>query len=143
LSSSGRSTEQFPGLSNLPSLRLDSNWISDISPLTELTSLAELYLAYNRISDISPLAGLTNLKTLEMGRWHGGNQISDISPLEGLTSLTGLHLGSNQISDIKPLVDNPGLGAGDTVWLRPNPLSEESINEHIPTLRARGVRVEY
>jgi len=139
LSSSGRSTEQFPGLSNLPSLRLDSNWISDISPLAGLTNLKGLGLSWNQISDITPLEGLTNLKGLGLH----SNQIGDISPLAGLTSLTGLHLGSNQISDIKPLVDNPGLGAGDTVWLRPNPLSEESINEHIPTLRARGVRVEY
>ena len=50
---------------------------------------------------------------------------------------------SNQVSDISPLVDNPGLGDIVIVWLRGNPLSEESVNEHIPALRARGVTVDY
>jgi len=40
-------------------------------------------------------------------------------------------------------VDNTGLGEGDTVDLRDNPLSEESLNIHIPELRARGVTVDY
>jgi len=40
-------------------------------------------------------------------------------------------------------VENPGLGEGDLVTLNYNPLSEESIKEHIPALRARGVTVDY
>jgi len=49
----------------------------------------------------------------------------------------------NQIGDVKPLVDNTGLGDGDEVWLSENPLSEQSINEYIPALEARGVTVYY
>jgi len=40
-------------------------------------------------------------------------------------------------------VDNVGLGAGDQVTLAGNPLSEQSINEYIPALKARGVSVRY
>jgi hypothetical protein len=54
-----------------------------------------------------------------------------------------LSLYNNHISDISPLVDNTGLGEGDWVDLRGNPLSEQSINEYIPALEARGVQVYY
>jgi len=41
------------------------------------------------------------------------------------------------------LVDNMGLGAGDYVHLKWNPLSSDSINTYIPQLQARGVTVVY
>lgn len=123
----------------LVSLDLDSNQISNISPLATLTNLTDLRLWRNKISDISPVQGLTNLIFLGLG----GNQISDISPLTGLANLTALYLWDNQISDISPLVDNAGLGPGDMVWLGTNPLSAQSINEHIPALQVRGVTVNY
>jgi len=69
------------------------------------------------------------------------NQISDISPLANLTSLTVVGLEYNQISDISPLVENAGLGAGDYVHLKWNPLSSTSINIYIPQLEARDVTV--
>ena len=127
------------GVTNLTSLGLGDNQISDISPLADLTGLTWLGLGWNQIDDLSPLADLTNLTTLILA----DNQISDISPLAGLTGLTSLSLHSNQISDISVLVDNTGLGDGDTVDLRYNPLSEQSINEYIPTLEARGVTVDH
>jgi Leucine-rich repeat (LRR) protein len=126
-------------LTSLTGLWLADNQISDISPLTNLTSLTELYLGTNQISDISPLANLTNLARLELA----DNGISHISPLADLTSLTGLYLWDNQISDISPLVQNAGLGAGDTVDLKSNPLSLDSITIYIPQLQERGVTVDY
>ena len=93
----------------------------------------------NSISDLSPLAGLTNLTQL----WIGGNVISDLSPLVGLTNLTSLTLEANRISDLSPLVANTGLGSGDEVYLRGNPLSHTSIKTHIPTLQGRGVTVKF
>jgi internalin A len=127
------------GLTSLTTLHLDGNQISDISPLSGLTSLTTLSLYRNQISDISPLSGLTKLIALGLG----SNQITNISPLSGLTSLTTLSLGPNQISDISPLVNNPGLAQGDTVDLRYNPLSANSINVYIPQLQSRGVNVLY
>jgi len=151
-------------LANLTSLtivELADNEISDISPLADLTSLTELYLGSNKISDISALTNLSGLTRLELE----DNGISDISPLADLTSLTALHLWDNQVSDISPLanltglteldlhsnhigdilalVQNVGLGAGDTVDLKLNPLSSDSVTIYIPQLQERGVTVNY
>ncbi len=147
------------GLTQLTFLHLGSNRISSIFSLARLTQLRQLYLEKNTISNISLLAGFTNLTTLELGH----NNITDISPLERLTQLTklGLHnnsisnisllerltqltelyLQNNAISDLWPLVANTGLGSGDTLNVRGNPLSDLSFNTHIPTLQSRGVNV--
>jgi len=63
--------------------------------------------------------------------------------LANLTNLGCLHLQSNEIRDIAALVLNEGLGAGNQIDLRWNPLSSDSINIYIPQLEARGVIVEY
>ncbi len=125
------------GLNNLTYLSLEINSISNISPLANLTSLENLGLTGNSISNISPLAGLNNLTRLSLEI----NSISDISGLAGLNNLTQLVLHDNSISDISPLVANTGLGSGDTVDVRENPLNDASINDHIPTLQSRGVDV--
>ena len=78
---------------------VNSNTVSDFSPLLGLTQLKTLWLAQMRISDITPLAGLTQLTNLHLG----GNAIADISTLSGLTQLAHLHLGGNVIADITPL----------------------------------------
>ncbi len=126
-------------LTCLTELYLGSNQIGDISALTNLTGLTRLELEDNGISDISPLADLTRLIALHL--WD--NQVSDISPLANLTGLTEVDLHSNQIGDVSPLVQNAGLGAGDTVDLRSNPLSSDSFTIYIHQLEARGVIVSY
>ena len=127
------------GLAKLERLLLGSNQISNLTPLSSLTNLAELGLWDNQISNISPLANLTSLT----GLWLGGNQISNLAPLTNLTNLLVLYLWSNQISDINPLVLNTGLGNGDYVDLRWNPLSSSSTSTYIPQLQARGVDVQF
>ena len=127
------------GLTELADLLLRNNNISDISPVAGLYILIELNLSSNNISDISPVAGLTHLGWLDLQ----SNNISDISPVAGLTNITGLNLSDNRISDISPLVANTGLGRGDEVDVRGNPLSYQSIVAHIPTLQSRGVTVEF
>ena len=102
---------------NLAEFTIDKDWVEDISPLSGLKALRGLNLSYNSITDISPLAGLTNLNRLYLVR--------------------------NMVADISPLLDNGGLGEGDVVDLRENPLSEESINEYVPLLRDRGIEVRY
>ena len=54
----------------------------------------------NAISDISPLAGLTKLETLFLDH----NQIRDVRPLERLVSLKILRLQENPIQDREPLL---------------------------------------
>ena len=48
---------------------------------------------------------------------------------------------NNAISDLLPLMANVGLDSGDKVVVDDNPLSDISINTHIPALSDRGVRV--
>jgi hypothetical protein len=55
-------------------------------------------------------------------------------------------LNNNQISDISPLVRNTGLGKGELVELRNNPLDLSPGSDdmqNIETLRSRGVIVRY
>ena len=97
----------------------NSNSISDISPLANLTKLTDLSLERNEISDLSPLARLSNLEILEL--WD--NSISDISPLANLTKLEGLFLGRNSISDISPLANLTNL---ERLFLAGNSISDIS-----------------
>ena len=98
-------------------MSLDNNTVLDITPLSRLTELRQLFLDNNSISNITPLSGLTNLREL--------------------------HLASNSITDLSPLVANTGLGQGSEVDVKGNPLNAVSINTHIPTLRERGVDVQF
>ena len=147
------------GLTNLTTLWLYGNSVSDISVLASLTNLTFLNLWFNSISDLSPLAGSTNLTWLAVDN----NLISDISPLTGLTNLgylglsnhptfipatglthlTSININNNAISDLSPLVANTGLGAGAFVEVWENPLSDASIQTHIPELQSRGVEVDF
>ena len=118
---------------------VNSNSISDLTPLAGLTQLTVLDLNRNAISDISALSGLTNLVVLRLG----GNVITDISALSRLMNLVVLWLWDNNIADLSPLVANRGLGTGETISVRENPLNDTSINIHIPALQDRGVEVDF
>ena len=89
------------GLTNLRSLVISGNQITDISSLTNLTNLMRLYLSHNQITDISSLMNLTNLTSLDLNN----NQITDISSLANLTKITFLRIFSNQISNISMLAN--------------------------------------
>ena len=78
---------------------VNSNDISNLSPLSGLTRLEELDLVDNSIADISPLSRLNSLIVL----WLDSNSIADISPLSGLNNLIALGLWNNSITDISAL----------------------------------------
>ena len=129
-------------IANLTSLRVlqfSSNSISNVAPLSNLTRLELLSLEDNSISDVTSLSNLINLKLLSLE----DNSISDVTSLSNLINLKGLELNDNSVSDLAPLVANAGLGEGDWVELRDNPLSATSINTHIPALQSRGVNVAF
>lgn len=84
---------------NLEELGLNSNKISDLSPLSELTNLTYLSMQSNKITDLTPLANLVNLRNVDL-EW---NQISDITPLTNITNLSTLRLSNNKITDIPNL----------------------------------------
>lgn len=86
-------------LTSISFLQINTNIISDVTPLRDLTQLTRLDIWSNRLTDLSPLAGLTRLTRLS-ANW---NQITDVSPLASLTALTFLELPANPISDITAL----------------------------------------
>ena len=87
---------QLRYMTNLTSLFLNNNEISDLTPLSDLANLSRLRLHQNQVSDLTPLAGLTNLRDL----WLQDNQISDLTPLAGLANSVNLYLDGNQIDEI-------------------------------------------
>ena len=89
------------GLTRLTQLSLSRCGLSDASFVSGLTQLTQLDLGHNTISDISPLAKLIQLNQLLL--WN--NTISDVSPLAELTQLTLLYLSNNTISDVSPLAN--------------------------------------
>ena len=129
------------GLINLETLKLSRLSLTDVSFLKMLTQLTWLELWGNNISDISALSGLTQLRHLELG-W---NAISDISALSGLIQLEVLSLMNNSILDMSPLVklNLPGRRGYTGLSIESNPLNYASINTHIPEMRAKGVEVKF
>jgi len=91
---------------------------------------------------ISDLSGLERCKVLFYANF-AYNHISDLSPLVDLPGLDYLELQYNQISDIYPLAENSGIGDGDDVDLRGNPLGSTSCDVYIPELESRGVTVDH
>ncbi len=104
-------------LTSLQTLNLNSNQISNLEPLGQLASLQTLDLSTNQISDLKPLGQLALLKTLDASK----NQISDLIPISSLTSMQTLNLNSNQIIDLEPLET---LASLKTLDLRENHISD-------------------
>ena len=125
-------------LTSLKKLRVDDTPVADIGALAGLIEVTDLRLRRNRIVDISPLRGLRVLRILDLR----SNRIAGIVALEWLTELERLVLADNRIVDLAPLAANEGLGAGDRIDLRGNPLSEDSLETVVPILVGRGAQVE-
>ena len=125
---------------DLVELQIDNNDVTDLSPLSSLTGLTELRIWNNsNLSDLSPLASLTQLQLLAANNV----QVQDVGPLQNLTQLEEILLRNSQIEEIGALVANTGLGTGDYIDLRDNPLSSTAICDDIPELINRGVNVEF
>ena len=124
-------------LHQLQRLKLRSNGISDLAPLASLVALRELDLGRNEISSLTALTNLTALTHLDLSE----NGIPTIGALENLISLEVLNLDHNGISYISPLYTNVGIGLGDVIYIRYNPLTWNSTSFYIPALEERGVTV--
>ena len=128
------------GLDNVKWLYLDGNRIDDIADLANMTALRWLNLQRNDVTDLAPLSELVRLTSLGLD----GNRIADVSPLSDMRNLRSLRLASNAVTDIGPLVRGSVFRAEPAskyVGLSGNPLDRTSREEHIPTLKSRGVHV--
>ena len=88
-------------LTSLQYLSLDGTQVSDLTPLADLASLQHLSLDGTQVSDLTPLADLASLQHLSLD----GTQVSDLTPLADLASLQHLSLDGTQVSDLTPLAD--------------------------------------
>ena len=86
------------GLTTLRRLELLAKGLTNITPLSGLTNLTRLMLL-GSLTDITPLARLTKLRFLDLNF----NSLTDITPLSGLTQMEYLYLSRNNITDITPL----------------------------------------
>ena len=91
-------------------------------------SLGELHLYGQGVVSLSGLEAASGIERL----YAASNRIADLSPLADLARLRELDLRHNRIADLSPLVANADLGRGDWVALDGNPLSEVSLNTHVP-----------
>ncbi len=91
-------------LTNLRKLSLFNTYkIKDIQPLSSLVNLTELTLTSNTISDISPIEKLTNLEILNLQEC--GITDDDLESLSSLPRLRELNLRENEILDPSPLAE--------------------------------------
>lgn len=93
-------------LSGLVQLSLASCGVSDYTSIGGLTSLVDLDVSFNGPASLGPIGNLTSLSILRIA----GNQLTSIAALSPLTSLTTLDISRNMISDLSPL-------AGATILL--------------------------
>lgn len=124
---------------NLVLLGISYNSITEISSISNMKKLIRLYVRLNKITDLNGIMNLENLDFLDAA----DNLIIDISDLEYLPNIHLIGLSGNKIVDILPIVNNSNLGEGVHLFLNENPLNEKSINEYIPVLISRGVRVNW
>ena len=114
--------------------------ITDLAGLEYALHIFDAELSDNGIIDLAPLATLAMMEKLHLNR----NGVIDLSPLVDLELLDTLTLQSNDIVDVSTLLSNEGLGTGDVIDLRDNPLDlsdGSSARADIAALEARGVNV--
>lgn len=87
------------GLTRLTYLSLANNPVSDVSPLAELTNLKILILSTSKAQDYNALASLVNLQVLLLDN----STITDLTPLSDLTNLNTLYLANTPAEDLSPL----------------------------------------
>ncbi len=96
-----RNINGLENFTNLETLDLSGNVITDISPLSALTSLKALILTGCAAEDYAPLASLTNLRVLILNQ----STIADPTPILALSNLDCLYLEDSQIRNFMPLAD--------------------------------------
>ncbi len=105
------SLQGLQNCSSLTSLYLESNEITDLSPVSQLSALIGLHLDYNNtLSDLSPLSGLTGLQNLEVrsGNEITGDSLGSIStllPLAPLVNLQEVEISGQPVTSLAPLAN--------------------------------------
>ena len=113
---------------------VNSNAISDFSPLEKLTALDELNLeGMSGLRNVSALARLTNLEELDLA----STGVSDVSALARLTHLERLYLTDTAVSDVSSLASLTNL---ETLYLHGTAISDVSSLAGLTNLKRLYLR---
>jgi hypothetical protein len=122
------SVAELAGFARLEFLSLADSALSSLGDLSPVAGLTWLNLTGNRLTDTAGLNVLTQLEALNLQ----SNLLSNVAGIESLTRLRWLDLEHNQLTDLALVVTNAangGLGEGDALWVRGNPLSATATNQ--------------
>ena len=87
-------------LVNLEQLDVSGNYeIADITAVKDMSKLQTLDFSINSVADLTPAAGLGSLQRLN----GSDNQIASLPDMSAMTSLTALDLSKNQLTDVSAL----------------------------------------
>lgn len=92
-------------MSELKSLNLSYNYITDLSCLEGLTQLEEIHFSHNNVQDISFMKNMMNLRKISAEN----TGVSDISVLSDKTHLESVFFGDSYVTDISPIKNSRGL----------------------------------
>ena len=120
----------------LTTFNANSAGIYDLTGLQLASNLTTLSLEDNNLTETAPLAGLTRLTTLSLNN----NSVWNLEPIAGLTRLTTLSIDYNSLSGLEPIAALPQL---KTLHLRGNWLDNVTVDTYIPAMRARGIDVRF
>ncbi len=127
---------------NLDKLSLAGSGLTTLGDFSIVNGITWLNLSSNQLTEVSALSTVISLEALDLQ----DNLITDLTGIESLVHLRWLDLENNQIDDLALVVANAangGLGEGDELWVRGNPLSATATNQ-IQNLETNfNVRVIY
>lgn len=126
------------GLVRLERLRVSQRPIEGFDSLSGLVNLRLLDVTRTGVDSLAPVAGMKHLAILGAV----ANAIRDVTPLAGLHELQSVALVDNDIVDVSSLAQNPGIDAGDFVYLQDNALPCPAQRVGLDAMRARGATVE-
>ena len=99
---SGKYIESLDGIqhfTNLSTLILEGNEISDITALESMSSIKYLDISGQNIDDLSAISGLTEMLELDIS----DNPITSIEAVGGMTKLTKLEMKETNVDNLLPL----------------------------------------
>jgi Leucine-rich repeat (LRR) protein len=156
LNAGSRSIANLSGIqpaTNITSLDLRYNLISDPTPLQTLTQISVLSVRANPLTNLQAVAALTNLTWLDLSRDFGTDFVSDVSSLASLPRLSTLMLAGCgytnatlfkllgpvrqlflQNNSIASLVDLAGLTNIDALYLSGNQVVDAGPLTNLPRL---------
>lgn len=113
-------------LTNLRSIYLGKNNITDVKPLGSLRNLTLIDLQYSRITSIEDLRNLIQLESINLP-----STIKDLSPIEGMIKLSSLGAVDANISTLPDLTKHKELTAHNT-YLHGNNLTKKELTKKLP-----------